>query len=430
MRGGDPTLAELKTQTLGGSGDADIFPPSTSTGRRISFITAAMIIFKAACAEDAYCMITSYDCGFIIALVAMLLMLALTQASHHVFVRTWSFGEAYSYQEIWKVTFGKKGGWVPALCIVIAYLICNVTGYWEIQSFVTYFVETVWPDAPEILTNRWLLQYGFLIVFVVPCIVVERISSYGWAAWLGFLATVVAVCCLAIYTFRTQFEGGVYLAADQIPLTYWDFSMDYNVLSSFNIAFFAHPMVAPVAREMERPTRSRVLAATWVANVLCGICVFLIPTFGYMSMAPIEDGENVFHYLDPVAPEAIVGAGAVIVNMICSNALFTFFMAKSVAGQILPGAENQGVPVAVAAFATSALALCVNSLGDTLLDWFYGVGSVAFSVLGFVLPPIYFFAQYRLKSVAWAVTSGIILFVGGGMMLISLVIAIQDVLAM
>jgi amino acid permease len=211
-------------------------------------------------------------------------------------------------------------------------------------------------------------------------------------------------------------------------LATWDFYLDYGVFSSFNVAFFAHPVVSAIAKEMERPTRNRILASTWIANILCGICVYLIPAFGYLAVEPLDDGENIYHSLDPTAIEVIIGELAVIVNLLCSNLLFTFYGAKTAVAQILPVAEYRIVPAGVAGIASCACSICVNFMGDFGVDLFYGIGAVAFSIIGFVLPPLYYFAQYQFKSIRWGLVSIVVFLIGGGMMVISLIVTIQDVI--
>jgi hypothetical protein len=426
MKGGDPTIAELKTRTLSMPGNSDVFPPSFGTAKIISLGTATMLIFKAAAAEDAYCMVYSYTCGFIIALVAMILMFLLTQASHHLFVRTWCFGDAYTYQEIWRSTFGPTFSWFPTFCIIVAYLNASVTGFWEVQSFISHFVNNTFPNAPELISDPWLLQYVMLIIFCLPCFFVDRISWFGWSAWLGFISTIVATACLGVHAFRLHFDGKRLIPDHEIPLATWEFYLDYGILSSFNVAFFAHPFVAPIAKEMERPTRNRILATTWIANLLWCVCLYLIPAFGYLAVEPPDDGENIYHSLDPTAKEVIIGEAAVIVNMVCSSLVFTFFLAKTIIELIMPIAVNRGIPVGVAAIGASALSICVNFWGDFGAELFLGIGEVAFAIIGFVLPPVYYFAQYQFKSIRWGVIAIVVLLIGGGIMIVSLVITIQN----
>jgi hypothetical protein len=385
-----------------------------------------MLFFKAACAEDAYCMITTFDSGMLVSLGAVMLMFFLTQASHHVMVRTWSFGTAYSYQEVWVLSFGDHGVWFPAFCLGLAYLVCMVTGLWEADSFVTDAVLSLWPDAPTEFINSWFLQYFFLVIFTIPLCFTTKISWFVPAAWIGFFATITAVSCLGIQAFRAQAGGAI---TPEIPLAVWDFALDFSSLSAFNVAFFAHSMVIESAREMENATRKRILSATYIANILCGICVYLIPAFGYLTFAEVEDGENVFHYLDPAAPEVIVGKFAVLVNMCCSDMVFQFFLAKTIAGFITRNAENSHVALTIAGLIAGMVAIWVNFFDELATTIFFGIGLNAFSILAFVLPPVYFFAQYGLQSPRWALIAAVVLIIGGGMMVISFAILVMDLIA-
>jgi hypothetical protein len=167
----------------------------------------------------------------------------------------------------------------------------------------------------------------------------------------------------------------------QVPLATWNFELIYRVLNSFNVAFFAHPMVTTIAREMEHPTRFRLLGSTYLANVLCGICVFLIPAFGCMTMSEADDAAHIFHSLDPKAPEVIIGMFAVIVCMFCSNCLWTFFGAKTLVDTIYRPAQNHRLSVVAAAVVMASLSICVNFWGDSGVELFYTLGIMAFSIV-------------------------------------------------
>jgi hypothetical protein len=115
--------------------------------------------------------------------------------------------------------------------------------------------------------------------------------------------------------------------------------------------------------------------------------------------------------------------------MICSNGVFTYFVANVMVEQILPVAARDRMTVGIAGFTASLLSISLQFLGGLVYDLLFAVGGVSFSVIGFVLPPVYYFAQYHGQSVRWSIVAGTVLLMGGGMMIISLVIAIQDVVA-
>jgi hypothetical protein len=151
----------------------------------------------------------------------------------------------------------------------------------------------------------------------------------------------------------------------------------------------------------------------------------LIPVFGFLTHEPASEWDNIFHYLQPLELEVIIGKVAVLVSMICSELLYTFLMAKTLVCQILPRAEDDKIPVGITACAPSALALCINFLGEFALEVFSGVASISFSIIGFMLPPVSYFTQYPLKNTGWAFMAAVVLVVGGGMMICSFVLTIQ-----
>jgi hypothetical protein len=123
----------------------------------------------------------------------------------------------------------------------------------------------------------------------------------------------------------------------------------------------------------------------------------------------------------------IIGKFAVIVNMVCSNALFTYYLAKTVAGMILPIAEYDRGAIVMSAVASCTVSISINFIGDFGVELFYAISCISFSIVGFVLPPIYFIAQYRAQSIKWLVMCVIVLVIGGGMMILSFALTITDI---
>jgi hypothetical protein len=148
-----------------------------------------------------------------------------------------------------------------------------------------------------------------------------------------------------------------------------------------------------------------------------------------MTRQEVEDGENVFHYLDPTAAEVIIGKVAVLVNMVCSTIVFTYLLGKSVAGIIFPRAGDEMACVGIAGTVVSAVAIAMNSISDVAFELFYGIGDVAFSIVGFVLPAVYFFAQMGVGHVRWTIVAFVVLGIGSAMMVISFVVTVQGAIA-
>jgi hypothetical protein len=403
MFGGNPTLTDLKLATLSSSHTSTLFPPKDSAHRPISLATASVLLFKAACTTDSFTFVSSFDTGILIALGACLFMLFLTQSSFYVFTRTWSFGEAYSYEDIWNLTFGPKLVFIPKVLLIIAYLACLICGFWEITVYIPDILLSVWSNTPALLQSEWFLQYIFVIPILLPCFCLPRLSSFSWIAWVCFFCFVVSLVCMILYFFRTQLD----ISPSQIVLAKSDWEGVYQVLSDYNIAFFAHSFVAPIAQEMEQPSRQRTIAMTWITFAVTAFFSYFVPLIGWLFFLDLPYGENVMLFLDPASPETIIGKIAVLGISLTSTAFFTYHLAEITAKMILP-------------------VICIVSLGDTACNLSYEISGVALTLLGFVLPPMYYLVQFRFRFLKWGIIAAIVLVLGLGMLVLSLMVTIQE----
>lgn len=420
MHGGNPSLLDLRLRTLSSGHRDALFPAGSISQEKISLATGFALLFKAACATDAFTIVASLDCGIFVALFCCLFMFMLTQASFYVFTRTWSFGLAYSYEEIWLLVVGRSGAWIPKLCLLVAYISCTLYGFWEITYYIPNILLSIWPNTPEILLNPWFLQYIFLIPLALPSLVWSRVGNFGWAAWLSLLAYVVSLVSMVVHFFRTQWSEGFVSAADVVYVR-WDFDADFQMLTDYNTAFFAHSFVAVIAQEMDRPTRQRTMGMTWISFTVTAILCYLVPLVGYLLFSDVEYLDNVLYYLNPENPEVIVAKIAVLVISLVSTAFFGYHMAGIVSEMLLPGTGAYGFSAFSGNIVLGLIAIWMNSLEDKFENLFYDLGTVAFAVLGFVLPPLTYLWQFQYRYLSWGLVATFVLVLGLAILITSIV---------
>jgi hypothetical protein len=411
MLGGNPSIEALRLETLYSERSATIFPPTARPHSQMSMATTAVLLFKAACATDAFTLAASFEAGVFVSLIACLFMLLLTQGSFHVFTATWTFGHSYAYDEVWSSCLSPALSCVPKICLVLAYLSCVLYGYSEITQYVPDVLLSIWPSAPELLLSRWFLQYIFVAPLCLPSLLVRRYGSFGLIAWLSLFAYVTALFCLVVQIFRTQWDGK-YLAASRVVFWNANIAADYQILSDFNTAFFAHSFVALVAQEMERPTRPRTLAMTWASFAVTAVLTYFVPLAGYLLFLDGDDVDCVFYALNPDDTEVIVGKIAVLIVSLCSTMVFLYHIAGIMGSFILPGVKPSGHTRFCSSIVLSLIAISINTMGNTASEVVYEIGGICFSVLGFVLPAVYFLCQYGLSCQSYAILSVAILAFG------------------
>jgi hypothetical protein len=193
------------------------------------------------------------------------------------------------------------------------------------------------------------------------------------------------------------------------------------MLIDYNTAFFAHSFVALIAQEMDRPTRQQTMRLTWVSFSAIAVISYLVPLVGYLLFSGVEHLENIFYHLNPDNPEVLVGRIAVLVISLVSTAFYGYHMAGIVAGMIIPGTGTHGVSGFCANVALGFVAIWLNSMEQKWTNFMYDLGSVAFTLLAFVLPPVFYLRQFQFRYVTWGVVAVIVLALGLMMLVLGIV---------
>jgi amino acid permease len=233
---------------------------------------------------------------------------------------------------------------------------------------------------------------------------------------------------MLIYFVRPQLDDGQFARTANIALFSSDFRKIMQSFGNFKTAFFAHPFVAPIVAEMEKPTRNRTLKLTWAVNITCAIITYSVGLLSYLFFTGIEPDDNIWYSLDPYAVEVIVGKFAILVVSLCSTAFFVWFCSQQIAAFIHPLAQNCHVAIGVIATAMTFVYISLNLIGDFMMSLMYEIGSIAFSLLAFVLPPVFYLAQHKFSNVRWGVAALFVLVGGLMLMLIGTVLTILDLI--
>jgi hypothetical protein len=154
MIGGDLRLRDLRTASLGTKDGPPVFMRDWKSSNRFSVISAVVLVAKGAIATDGFAMVHSFNAGVIMCALICVVVFLLTQVSIYIFMLSWAFEEAYSYDEVWQFVFGSTFPVVPVVCILFGYLMCTVNGFWELNNCFPGIIRSVFPDGPEIVTNK------------------------------------------------------------------------------------------------------------------------------------------------------------------------------------------------------------------------------------------------------------------------------------
>jgi hypothetical protein len=120
----------------------------------------------------------------------------------------------------------------------------------------------------------------------------------------------------------------------------------------------------------------------------------------------------IFLYFDPLAPEVVLGKLAVLIVSVMSTTLFTWELSRRISNRFVPGSEDNRYAVALAAAGIICSYIALNMLGDAAKYVISTLGQVGYSLLAFVLPPVYYLIQFKSSSLRWLFASILVLATG------------------
>jgi hypothetical protein len=410
MIGGDIVLERFLAEQKWRRTEDLMFPlPET---KRVSFITAVMLLSKAQISDDPFCAAYDFRTGIIQALIIGLAIMLFTQLSMYVFTRAWEFDRAYSYSEVWAVTFGPTFAWVPSILLILLYWTYNFTASWEAYAYPQYFLPHLWPECPEILVNQWFLLWVASVVVVLPCSFARRFTQLAWLAYLSFFSLVLGIVCLILHFTRLTTDYG-FDPEGQLALFNGDFEQLINCASNFNVGFFLHPFLAIILKDLECPSISRCMNVAWASNLMCLAINYAGGAFGYLLFNPdLEPVENIFMYLPLECPENVVGSFAAYMVAVLSMAYFALYNARVICTLVL-GQDTENQICLFAATMSQVTAYVFSTyVGDKFTSLVVLLGNFGSIWLAFVFPPVFYLSQFRLTRRGLGAIAIVVLVVG------------------
>jgi hypothetical protein len=433
MIGGDQRISELRVNSVRSSGKGSLFPNQRiAHDEALSIGGAALLLIKAAVACDPFNFAYVIETGVVQSAIASLLILLLTQGSYAVLLRSWSVGGSNTMAGVWRQTVGPGTAWIPNCIVIYAYFTCLVAEYWEITDGVQTLVEWNWSNAPEVLMDYWFLQYVTMVLVLGSLLFTTRVRGYVGLASVGILSAVVGFVCAVIYFSRQMFDEDGYIAPNEVVFFRPDFDSVYAGLREMSTAIFAHPFLPVIANEMYKPSRRRLMKLSWLAMVPTAIFVYVTPLIGYLLMTDVEEDCNFLRVLDPTdSPEVIVGQMCVLLLSITSLSFFTFFVANVLmeffnnerleTGEGPPSSSSAPITRLLAGMVASLLAISINFTTEVAELVIYELAAMAYSFTGFVLPGLYYLAQFKFRVFHWGVMSVLILCLGSFLCILTIV---------
>ncbi|KAK8896868.1 hypothetical protein M9Y10_014794 [Tritrichomonas musculus] len=467
MIGGDLKVDKYRFRARPQSSNFVLFPPNPGFKPNSMFSTLILLL-KVALDTDPFFMYQDmFKCGIIESLIIILVVMILIQLSVHIFTRCWFYGTSYDYQDIWACVFGSKTfSFIPAVLNIISYLTYLCWFNFEIHECARIFLLSIWPNCPSFLVNKWFLLYFFNLVAIFPCLFIKNFTSFTIISYIGNSAMVISVICLIILLIRCINEIGFEVTTSNygsinedlygIPylpnVTFFskDPSALFGCIGTVMTAFYKHPFLEMVFANMRKPTVYRCLSSVWITSFISVLFLYGIGLLSYFivqihfkealasppfigpkppndsslknrpynifsfSGHSIQDiqNENVFYNFPKKYIEAMIGQVASYIVTLTSNMIYTYFIATQVSSLVIDRRKDDVQPIVISGIVVILFSIGLNFMNDTASEFLDFVSQIAFVILVFMLPSLFYLKLFRFTKPFWGIVSTVLLVVG------------------
>lgn len=403
-----------------------------------SFFQIANVIIKSSIATDPFLVAEIFHCGYLWCTIIVLVFVILTQLSFYLFIQSWIYGRAYSYNGIWRELFGPSScSWIALILVIITYLTFTIWYQHELHYHFSGIVLNLWPDAPSILTNKWFATYVLSLIFIVPSLFTKRLANFAYMSMFSNVCTIIGIVCLILYYIRFTSKYNISFAVtveeSDLKMFKGDIFSIFNTIGVVNSALFYNPVLSVVVQDLHLPTLSRVMGLTWTTSITSIVIHFVGGFFSYL-INPDNEGDVIFYDIDAynddgtkiIYPEIIIGQISTFCISICSNIFYTYFVSRQIAELILPSSENSLVPIFFCGLVVCLFSAAMNFVEETateVADLMAGVISI---LLAYVFPSIFYIRQYKFSHKLYGVISVVLITIGVVVSLIALICGVID----
>ncbi|KAK8897233.1 hypothetical protein M9Y10_015172 [Tritrichomonas musculus] len=455
MIGGDVLISEMKMKHSHSGGSTMLFIQESESSsvsssfkisskldslnyHRKSFFQIFNLLLKASIATDPFLVGEIYHCGYLWCLIIALLFVAFTQISFYLFVQSWIYGRAYSYNSIWRELFGQNScSWIALILVIITYITFTIWYQHEIHFHITGILTGIWSEVPSILTNKWFVTYVITLIFVFPPLFVSRLTNFVFLSMFSNVCLLIGIVCLIVYYFHFTLSNDIQFSVTAkesgLKMFNTDIFLIFNAIGVMNSALFYNPILSVSGQDLSIPTISRVMSLTWMTS-LTSLVVHLVGGFFSYLINPDNEGDVIFYDMSAynedhskiIYPEVIIGQIATFCISICSNIFYTHFVSRQVAELVLPTSANSLVPVVFSGIVVILFSSGMNFIDETATDIADMIAGVISIILAYVFPSIFYIRQYKFFNKVFGILSVFMIVIGIIVAIITLVCGIID----
>jgi len=405
MIGGDLNLKEI-TFGITSKDETKLFKDECSS-KRISMVSAVVLLLNAAMATDPFYFGSYFNCGVIQSFLIGIFVMMIVTLSFKVYLQTWVYGSSSTYRELWIKCFGRSSVFIPSVLILIAYssitMICTKEHFSEFLGIVTeFFPHSYFVDS------KWAWVFFVVIVTFFPFLYLEKGSGFYLTAYIAKFGLLVGMSAV-VYTFVDKVQKEGFDPKKQTIL--WSSNSDYffDSFAGFNVVMFLNPVIHYIMRDLIDPTKIRIMKCIWITESVTLVSCLITGYASYFMYFENNGGDNVLSYFNPNKTVTIVGKIGSILSNTGLNAFYIWVLSQEISNVLLSGCEKSILIRIFTGLVVILFNVAMDCLSQTTKDVFFLLGNFSFIFLSFVFPSMFFLKIYGFINFKWALYSVLVI---------------------
>jgi len=371
----------------------------------ISTFSALMLLLKSTVSIDPFIIIIAYQCGLALCSLIGILLMGLTIISLTLYVKCWGVSNSITYTGVWKHCFGNVFSWIPSFCIMISYFslssLCTLEFYYDVTDIFAMIPILKRLNPP----NKKLIDFSLMFLSVIPSIISNKFSALFVISIIGNIGLFLA--CLSVVN-KFYWKWNQFGINPDNKLKWWDFDISAvtTCYSYFNVAFFIHPIIYLIVKEMKSPTERTTMRIAISNSLLVGLIDMGIGIISYLLY--YDDFEPDIKIITKFPKDSIwtlIGTIGSFLSNMGSNCAFVLFVVKELCDLLLENSSNNLQSRMISAASITFMGFAFSLAGEMTNDYVWSLSSLTFYILVYVLPPAFYLKAFGFQNELWCYLS-------------------------
>ena len=344
-------------------------------------------------------------CGLLQGILLFIGTGIIVYVSSQLFLYTWVFGGAFTYEDIWEIIFPRVRH-LPAALTVISYLSMCVNLTLVIPRMAAALLEEGVESLPAWLTNRWLLGYIYiaLVVIAVSLLRAKRLSSMYPVALLSNIVWLMSVIAYLV-AFGERLD-----TSKPVVLFVANYKESFIYIGSMVYVLFLTPLLSGIGTNVDRPSVKRINIAFGTTFAVRLAVMLLTGTCGYF----VDDMNRILFSGGEWRMSVVVLKVCVLLSSLLSNWLLMLWLAHQLCRFTLPGHEESTLGIVSSVLVIGTLTMIVTLSGDPLLasHIIVSFGAVSACIVTLICGPLTFVSVFGLSEKKLSILAVVMMIIG------------------